>query len=98
MDIEELIKRANEVGYTELPNQSRDNLRAKEVLTKIFNAYPTKFFESKDLKNLLMDERLEVSRIGHVLYGMKAKNECIEPKKGTYGSIYMSRLLSKINC
>ncbi len=90
MDIGVLVEKAKRIGYTDVPDQRRDNLRLKEVLTKIFNAYPTKFFELKDLKNLLADEGLEVSRLGNVLYGMKAKNECIEPRKGAYGSIYMN--------
>jgi len=90
MDIDELVEKAKQIGHTEIPDQQRDNLRLKEVLTKIFNTYPTKFFELKDLKNLLANEELEVSRLGNVLYGMKAKNECIEPRKGTYGSIYVN--------
>ncbi len=99
MDIEELIEKAKQIGHAEIPDQQRDNLRVKEVLIKIFNAYPTKFFVSKDLKNLLADEGLEVSKLGHVLYGMKAKHECIEPRKGTYGSIYnMADSNSSICC
>lgn len=89
MDMEELVKKAKQIGHDEIPNQHRDSLRVKEALTIIFNANPTKFFKKIDLKNLLAAEGFEVSRLGNVLYGMKAKNECVELGNETYGSFYL---------
>ena len=86
MDVDNLIKSATEIAHDEVPLGGGNSSEVVEALSKIFEAYPGKFFKSQRLSEVLNNNGIPVVKIGNILYAMKNSKKCSQVAKGVYSS------------
>lgn len=84
MDVKTLVAQAKEIGHDEVPIGGGNNSEVVEVLSAIFDANPGKFFKSQELSKLLINNGVQVTKIGNTLFAMKNAKKCSQVKKGVY--------------
>ena len=84
IDLQTLVASAEKIGHKDVPVGGGNNSEVVEALSAIFAEYPGKFFKSTELTKVLVNNGVNVTKIGNTLFAMKNARKCSQVKKGVY--------------
>jgi len=82
MDIDELVKKAKEIGHDHVPDPKP--VQAERKILEVLNSEPKKCFQKKTLNILLEDSGVEISDISPILTRIVYEGKCEKVKNGIY--------------
>ena len=84
-NIENLLKRAEGLGTSEIPAGSGNSPEIQAALIQVFEKHPKSWFRSKALGIALNESGYECKKVSDILFAMKKTGKVQQARKGIYG-------------
>ena len=84
-NIDQLLKKAESIGSSEIPAGSGNSPEIQDALMKVFEASNTSLFRSSDWQKILVESGYQVKKVSDILFAMKKSGKVIQAHKGVYG-------------